>query len=145
MRGLDRRSVGESVPFCEYRLPTNATELVQLMSVLKRVELGVCMFLSESLLPIDTRAVILLSSISSVAAKQSALIQAYMNSTASKQSFETPFSGEFAYNLALGYVQPGSGAVELPLPILPMLTINNKTAAYAQPGANVTFNWDGGG
>lgn len=112
------------------------------MGALKSVELGVFMSLSESLPPSDTSASILLSSIASVAAKQNALLRTYTNRNASIESFDTPSSGTWAYNVALEFVQPGSCALELPLPILPMLAMNNKTAGHASPGANATFSWD---
>ncbi|KAH8710267.1 hypothetical protein GQ44DRAFT_626674, partial [Phaeosphaeriaceae sp. PMI808] len=145
LRDLLSRLGGEDVPSCRYLLPGNATELVLLMGALKSVELGVYMSLAESLPPSDTSAAILLSSIASVAAKQNALLHTQTNSNASTEPFETPASGAWAYNFALEYVRPGSCALELPFPILPMLTMSNKTTRYARPGTNVTFGWDAAG
>jgi hypothetical protein len=142
LRDLLFRSGGELVPPCQYLLPRNSTELVLLMGALKSVELGVFMFLAESLPPTDTSASILLSSIASVAANQKTLLRTYTNPNASMEPFETPASGTWAYNFVLEYVQPGSCALELPFPILPMLTMNNKTAVHVQPGTNVTIGWD---
>ncbi|KAJ4330518.1 hypothetical protein N0V95_010042 [Ascochyta clinopodiicola] len=142
LRGLLHRSGGQDVPACRYLLPSNTTELVMLMGALKSVELGVFMSLSDSLPPSDTSASVLLSSIASVAAKQYALLRTYTSRNASIEPFDTPSSGTWAYNVALGFVQPGSCALELPLPILPMLTMNNRIAGYAWPGANATFGWD---
>lgn len=142
---LLRRSGGEHVPSCQYSAPGNATELVSLMAVLKSIELGVFMSLAESLPPTDTPATVLLSSMASVAAKQNALLHTHTVSNASIESFETPSSAAWAYNLVLGYVQPGSCAVELPLPILPTLTMNDRTVGYARPGTEVTFSWDAAG
>jgi hypothetical protein len=115
------------------------------MSALKSVEVGVFMSLSESLAPADTSAAIVLSSMASVAARQSALLHAYTKSNASIASFETPLSDKLAYNLALNYVQPGSCPIEQPIPILPTLFMNGRTAGYAQPNSNVTFAWDAAG
>lgn len=133
------------MPPCRYLLPNNGTELVLLMGALKSVELGVLMSLAESLPPADTSATTVLSSIAGVAATQNALLHTYMSSNASIESFETPTSGVWGYNFVLEYIQPGSCALELPLAILPMLTMNNKSAGYARPGANVTFGWDAAG
>lgn len=133
------------MPPCQYLLPSNTTEMTLLMGALKSVEVGVLISLAESLSPTDTSATIVLSSIASVAARQNALLRAYTRSNASIASFETPLSGTWAYNLALGYVQPGSCAVELPVPILPMLFLNNKTAGFARPNTSVTFTWDAAG
>ncbi|KAL5370762.1 hypothetical protein PMIN02_013054, partial [Paraphaeosphaeria minitans] len=141
LQTLLRRSGGEHVPPCQYSAPGNATELVTLMAVLKSIELGVFMSLAESLPPTDTPATVLLSSMASVASKQNALLHTHTVSNASIESFETPSSAAWAYNLALGYVQPGSCAVELPLPILPTLTMNDRTVGYARPGTEVTFSW----
>ncbi|KAF9730094.1 late sexual development protein [Paraphaeosphaeria minitans] len=145
LQTLLRRSGGEHVTPCQYSAPGNATELVTLMAVLKSIELGVFMSLAESLPPTDTPATVLLSSMASIAAKQNALLHTHTVSNPSIESFETPSSAAWAYNLALGYVQPGSCAVELPLPILPTLTMNDRTVGYARPGTEVTFSWDAAG
>jgi hypothetical protein len=109
------------------------------------MEVGVFMSLAGSLSPRDTPATILLSSIASVTAKQNALLHAYTSSNASIESFETPASGAWAYNFVLGHVQPGSCALDLPFPILPMLTIDNTTAGHVRPGDNATIGWDAAG
>ncbi|KAF9729791.1 hypothetical protein PMIN01_11724 [Paraphaeosphaeria minitans] len=142
---LLRRSGGEDVPPCQYSAPSNVTELVSLVAVLKSIELGVFMSLAESLPPTDTPATVLLSSMASVAAKQNALLHTHTVSNASIESFETPATAAWAYNLALGHVQPGSCAVELPLPILPTLTMNGRTDGYARQDGEVTFIWDAAG
>jgi hypothetical protein len=112
------------------------------MGALKSINLGVLMTMAESLPPTDSTAAIVLSSIASVDAKHVALLQAYTQSNASKQAFDTPASETWAYNFALEHVQPGSCSLELPLPILPKLTMNYKTTGYVQPGTNVTVEWD---
>jgi hypothetical protein len=142
LRSLLYRSGGQDVPSCQYLLPSNATQLGWLMGALKSINLGVLMSMAESLPPTDFKAAIVLSSIASVDAKHVALLQAYMQSNASKQAFDTPASETWAYNFALEHVQPGSCSLELPLPILPKLTMNYKTAGYVQPGTNVTVEWD---
>jgi hypothetical protein len=130
------------VPSCQYLLPSNVTELGWLMGALKSINLGVLMSMAESLPPTDSTAAIVLSSIASVDAKHVALLQAYSQSNASEQAFDTPASETWAYNFALEHVQPGSCSLELPLPILPKLTMNDKTVSYVQPGTNVTVEWD---
>lgn len=81
----------------------------------------------------------------SMTAKQNALLRAYASFNTSVESFETPSSAAWAYNFVLGYTRPGSCAVELPLPILPTLDINDKATVYARPGTQLTFNWDAAG
>jgi hypothetical protein len=115
------------------------------MRALKSVEVGVFMFLAESLSPEDTSVAIVLSSMASVAARQNALLHAYAKSNASTASFETPLTDTLAYNLALNYVQPGSCTVEQPIPLLPTLSMNGRTVGYARPSTNATFSWDAAG
>jgi hypothetical protein len=145
VQDLLSRARGEPVPSCQYLFPSNSTELVWLMDALKSVELGVLISLAESLPPTDTSATFLLSSIASVAAKQMTLLHVYSNSNVSMGSFDTPTSATWAYNFILEYVQPGSCALSLPFPILPVLTVNNNTVGYARPGTNVTVGWDAAG
>jgi hypothetical protein len=145
VQNLLSRARGEQVPSCRYLFPSNSTELVWLMDALKSVELGVLISLADSLPPTDTSATILLSSIASVAAKQITLLRTYTNSNVSMGSFDTPTSGTWAYNFILGYIQPGSCALDLPYPILPVLTLNNNTFGYARANTNVTVGWDAAG
>ena len=60
------------------------------MSVFKTVEGGVLMWLAESLRPEDTSVAVMLSSMSSVAARQNAQLRAFAIPNASVSSFETP-------------------------------------------------------
>lgn len=136
------RSGGRSIPPCQYFLPNNATELELLTGALKSVELGVFISLADSLPPTDTLATILLSNIATVSAKQKGLLYTETNPNATLQPFETVASETWAYNFVSTFVQPGSCALDLPVPILPMLTVNNKTITHAQPGTNVTIGWD---
>jgi hypothetical protein len=140
-----RRAGSVIVPPCEYILPNNASGISLLMGVLKSVEVGVFMSLAESLPSGDTSAAIVLSSMATVAARQNAILRAQANLNVSIASFETPLSATWAYNLALNYVRPGSCLVELPIPILPTLSINGGVSAYAQANSNVTFAWDAAG
>jgi hypothetical protein len=142
LRSLLYRSGGQDMPSCQYLLPSNATQLSWLMGALKSINLGVLMSMADSLPPTDSTAAMVLSGIAGVDAKHAALLQAYTQPNASKQAFDTPASETWAYNFALEYVQPGSCTLELPLPILPKLTMNYETAGYVQPGTNVTVEWD---
>jgi hypothetical protein len=145
VQDLLSRARGEQVPSCQYLFPSNSTELVWLMDALKSAELGALISLAESLPPTDTSAAILLSSIASVAAKQITLLHTYTNSNVSMGSFDTPISATLAYNFILEYVRPGSCALNLPFPILPVLTLNNNTVGYARPDTNVSIGWDAAG
>ncbi|KAH7061016.1 hypothetical protein BKA63DRAFT_196923 [Paraphoma chrysanthemicola] len=130
------------VPPCEYELPASVLERSLLMGALKSVEGGVFMSLAESLASEDTAAAITLSSIAGVAASQNAVLRAQANLNISIASFETPLSETWAYNFALKYVRPGSCVVELPIPILPTLSINGEVSAYVRANSNVTLAWD---
>lgn len=115
------------------------TELSFLMVALKSINLGVFMSMAEAA---DGPVAIMLSSIASVDAKHIALLGDYSHRNASGQSFDTPATPAWAYNFALEYSRPGSCSVELPLPILPKLSINKKTSGYVRPGTNVSVEWD---
>ncbi|PSN59170.1 hypothetical protein BS50DRAFT_580186 [Corynespora cassiicola Philippines] len=140
-----RRSGSEDIPPCDYSFPSNATQMVSLLSAFKSAEAGVHISLAESLLEGDASAAIALSSMAGVAARQGALLRIHANSNASFASFETPLSATWAYNLALGFVQPGSCPAELPIPTLPVLYLNNATAGFARPGSSVPFAWGDAG
>ncbi|KAH8723285.1 hypothetical protein GQ44DRAFT_710396, partial [Phaeosphaeriaceae sp. PMI808] len=103
--------------------------MVFLMGVMKSIEVGAFMSLAELLPSEDTAAAIVLSS---VAARQNGMLRAYVSANASMASFETPLSGTWAYNLAHAYARLGSWAVDLPIPILPVLSVNNRMAGYAR-------------
>ncbi|EOA85878.1 uncharacterized protein SETTUDRAFT_28836 [Exserohilum turcica Et28A] len=133
LRTLLTQSGYPDVPPCRYDLPSNLTELSFLMVTLKSINLGVFMSMAEAA---DGPVAILLSSIASVDAKHIALLGDYSHRNASAQSFDTPATPAWAYNIALEYTQPGSCSVQLPLPLLPKLTINEKTAFHVQPGTN---------
>jgi hypothetical protein len=112
------------------------------MSTLKFVETGVLMTLAESLASEDASAFTLLSGMAGVAARQNAVLRDQANLNTSIASFETPMSATLAYNYLLNYVRPGSCIVELPIPILPTMSVNGSVSAYAQADGNVTFAWD---
>ncbi|KAH8621726.1 hypothetical protein IG631_23603 [Alternaria alternata] len=109
------------------------------MVTLNSINLGVFMSMAEAA---DGPVAILLSSIASVDAKHIALLGEHSHRNASGQSFDTPATPAWAYNFALEYAQPGSCSVELPLPILPKLSINKKTSGHVRPGTNVSVEWD---
>jgi hypothetical protein len=139
LRSLLNQSGNPDVPSCQYDLPSNMTELSFLMMTLKSINLGVFMSMAEAA---DGPVAILLSSIASVDAKHVALLGDYSHRNTSGQSFDTPATPAWAYNFALEYSRPGSCSVQLPLPILPKLTINKKTSGHVQPGTNVSVEWD---
>ena len=112
------------------------------MSVFKIVEGGVLMWLAETLSPEDTSVAVMLSSMSSVAARQNAQLRSFAVPNASVASFDTPMPDVWAYNIALTFVVPGTCAVEQRLPILPTLSVADSVMATALPGDEVTFTWD---
>ena len=109
------------------------------MVTLKSINVGVFMSMAEAA---DGPAAILLSSIASVDAKHIALLSDHSHRNTSGQSFDTPATPTWAYNFVLQYFRPGSCSVQLPLPILPKLTIDKKTSGHVQPGTNVSVEWD---
>ncbi|KAF2022705.1 hypothetical protein EK21DRAFT_119477 [Setomelanomma holmii] len=136
------RTGSADIPPCEYIPLSNTNDMDLLMSTLKSIEVGAFMLLAESLSVDATPAAVLLSSIAGVAARQNAMLQACARLNTSMASFETPLSATWAYNLALNYVRPGSCKAELPIPILPALSIGNRVVGHARPNDTVTFAWD---
>lgn len=130
------------IPPCQYRLPNSTTEMNYLMSAFTSIEVSAFLSLAESVPSDATPAAILLSSIASVAARQNMMLQdmAALNTTLA--SFDTPISATWAYNLALQYVQPGSCVTELPISVLPTLSIGNRVIEHVRPNDTVTFRWD---
>jgi hypothetical protein len=145
VRNILNRTGTPDVPACGYVLPSNASEMVLLVSTLKSIEVGAFLALADSLAPEDTSAAIVLSNMATVAARQNAILRENTNSSASMASFETLISSTLAYNLAQNYVQPGSCAIELPIPNLPSLYLNDRVAVSVRANASVTFKWDAAG
>jgi hypothetical protein len=145
VREMLNRTGSPDVPACAYVLPSNASEMLLLVSTLKSIEVGAFLSLATSLAPDDTPAAIVLSSMATVAARQNGILRANTNENASTASFETLISGTLAYNLAQSYVQPGSCAIELPIHNLPALYLNNRVAVSVRPNASVTLKWDAAG
>ncbi|KAG9189953.1 hypothetical protein G6011_06821 [Alternaria panax] len=139
LRTVLNQSGSADVPPYNYDLPSNVTKLSFLRATLKSINLGVFMSIAEAA---DKPVAILLSSIASVDAKHIALLSKLTHRNTSGQSFDTPTTPAWAYNFALEYAQPGSCSVQLPLPILPKLTMNKKTSGYVRPGTNVSIEWD---
>jgi hypothetical protein len=75
------------------------------------------------------------SSILTVESRHDAFFRSAMGQSPNPTPFDTGISGLWAYNLALSYIVPGSCPVELPLPILPTLTV---AQAIVTPCANAT-------
>ncbi|KAF3029146.1 hypothetical protein E8E12_000530 [Didymella heteroderae] len=142
LKALSLRAGVSSLPACQYNLPNDHTERAKAMSVLKTVESGVLMWLAESLRPEDTPVAIMLSSMSSVAARQNARLRSFAVPNASTAAFDTPLPDVWAYNVALTFVVPGTCAVEQRLPLLPTLSVATSVATTALPGDEVIFTWD---
>lgn len=82
------------------------------------------------------------SSILTVESRHDVFFRSVMGKVLNPTPFDTGISGIWAYNLALSYVVPGSCPVELPLPVLPKLTVAQATVApyvnFTAPYANTT-------
>jgi hypothetical protein len=145
VRDMLNRTGSPDVPACAYVLPSNASEMLLLVSTLKSIEVGALLAVANSLAPQDTPAAIVLSSMATVAARQNGILRVNTNSNASTASFETLISGTLAYNLAQNYVQPGSCPIELSIHNVPALYLNNRVAVFVRANDSVTFKWDAAG
>ncbi|KAF3031358.1 hypothetical protein E8E12_001086 [Didymella heteroderae] len=142
LNALSLRAGVPSLPACQYNLPENQTERVKAMSVVKTVEGGALMWLAGTLSPEDSSVAVMLSSMSSVAARQNAQLRSFAIPNASVSSFDTPLPDAWAYNIALTFVVPGTCTVEQHLPLLPTLSVANSVIATAHTGDEIMFMWD---
>ena len=113
--------------------------------------------LSQRLATSDPSVARLISSILSVESRHDAFFRDMREREPNPSPFDTSISAIWAYNIALSFIVPGSCPVQIPLPVLPGLTVGQATMnsatdapfAHATTRANGTrgdilkeFTWD---
>ncbi|KKY22686.1 putative sexual development protein [Phaeomoniella chlamydospora] len=144
-----------TIPPCNYSFSVNSTKtFLDLAHMIGSVGIGATIGLTERLAATDPLLVKTLSSILTVESRHDAFFRSVNGEVPNPTPFDTGISGLWAYNLALSFVVSGSCPVELPLPILPGLTVTQPTSvSYTKrseaPYANITqsppqleFTWD---
>jgi hypothetical protein len=121
------------------------------------VNIGATIGILERLAVVDSMLARSVSSILTVESRHDAFFRSAMGESPNPTPFDTGISGLWAYNLALSYVVPGSCPVELPLPILPTLTVaqaivtpcvnatapyTNTSTPYTNTPTQLEFTWD---
>jgi hypothetical protein len=92
------------------------------------------------------------SSIATVESRHDAFLRHVGGQVPNPAPFDTGISSIWAYNLALQFVVPGSCPVEIPIPILPTLSVSSlpanassaNTTGMLPPYGNTTINQFGG-
>ncbi len=99
--------------------------------------IGATIGLAERLAVTDPLLVKSVSSILAVESRHDAFFRHIEGEVPNPAPFDTGISDIWAYNFALSFIVPGSCSVEVPLPILPKLTVSD--ASCSGP-ANSTMN-----
>jgi hypothetical protein len=101
------------------------------------VGIGATIGLAERLAFTDPLLVKSVSSILAVESRHDAFFRHIEGEVPNPAPFDTGISNIWVYNLALSFIVPGSCSVEVPLPILPTLTVSNESCSGP---ANTTIN-----
>jgi hypothetical protein len=136
-----------ALPACNYSFPVTSTEsFFQLASLIGSAGIGATIGLSERLAAIDPMLARLVSSILTVESRHDAFFRQVLGGVPNPAPFDTGSNDIWAYNIALSFITPGSCLVEVPIPVLPKLTLGQRAMA---PHANSThsttlqeFSWD---
>ena len=124
----------------------NSTEeFFELAHIIESVGIGAIIGITERIAFADPPFERIVSSVLTVEARHDAFFRQVAGAVPNPSPFDTGISGLWAYNLALSFIVPGSCPVDLPLPILPKLTVSQPY--YASPNAStnsslVEFTWD---
>ncbi|KAI9772443.1 MAG: hypothetical protein M1840_000646 [Geoglossum simile] len=135
------------IPPCSYFFPVNSTkEFFDLAHIITSVGIGAAIGLAERIAVTDPLLIKSVSSVLTVESRHDAFFRHIKGEVPNPAPFDTGISDLWAYNLALSFVVPGSCPVEVPVPILPKLTVSDTLNATP---TNVTavpslleFTWD---
>jgi hypothetical protein len=112
-------------------------QFFELTNIITSVGIGATIGLTERLAFMDPLLVKSVASILAVESRHDAFFRHIEGKVPNPAPFNTGISDIWAYNFALSLIVPGSCSAEVPLPILPILTVLN--ASYSGP-ANSTMN-----
>lgn len=107
--------------------------------------IGATISLAERLIVTDPLLVKSILSILVVESRHDVFFQHIEGKVPNLAPFNTGISDIWAYNFALSFIVPGSCSVEVPLPILPILTVSNASSGPANSTMNESlreFTWD---
>jgi Ferritin-like domain len=128
-----------TIPPYNYSFPMESMkDFFNLAQIITSVGIGATIGLTECLAVRDPLLIRRLSSILTAEFRHDAFFRSVKGKVPNPTPFDPCISDLWAYNLALSFVVPGSCSVEVPLPILPKLTIAQPTA---MPSVNPTASY----
>ena len=138
------------IPPCNYSFLVSSTkEFFILADLIGSVGISATIGLSQRLAISDPSVSGLISSIISVESRHDAFFRDVQDKEPNPAPFDTSISAIWAYNIALSFIIPGSCPVEIPIPVLPGLTVAQATVAPHANSTNTTsenasreFAWD---
>jgi len=121
----------------------------ELADLIGSVGISATIGLSQRLALSDPSVASLVSSILTVESRHDAFFRDVQNREPNPAPFDTGISALWAYNIALSFIVPGSCPVEIPIPVLPGLSVAEATVAPYANNTNSTsgimlqeFTWD---
>ncbi|KAI9855635.1 MAG: hypothetical protein M1813_009681 [Trichoglossum hirsutum] len=137
----------EVIPPCNYSFPVNSTKgFFELANAITSVGIGATIGFAEHLAVTDPLLLRSISSILTVESRHDAFFRHIGGKVPNPSPFDTGINEIWAYNLALPFIVSGSCSIEVPLPILPTLSVSGPPSAAP---ANTTvgrslreFTWD---
>jgi Ferritin-like domain len=127
------------IPPCNYSFPVSSTkELFGFANYISSVGISATIGLSQRLAVTDPSLVRLVSSILTIKSRHDASLRDIQDEVPNPAPFDTGIGDTWAYNTALSFVVPGSCPVEIPIPILPRLTVTQATVAPYANSSNTT-------
>jgi hypothetical protein len=125
------------IPPCQYSFPVASTdEFLALSDAITSVGISAIIGLADRISGTDALFITSVLSILTVESRHDAFFRHVDGKAPNPAPFDTGISSIWAYNLALPFVVPGSCPVEIPLPILPTLSVSSLPANT--PCANTT-------
>ncbi|KAF2260222.1 hypothetical protein CC78DRAFT_547702 [Lojkania enalia] len=129
------------IPPCNYSFPvSSAKEFFEVADLISSVGISATIGLSQHLTLLDPSVARLISSFLSVKSRYDSFFRDVQEREPNPSPFDTGISAIWAYNIALSFIIPGSCPVQIPLPVLPELTVTQgiMDPATVAPFANRT-------
>ncbi|KAI9805237.1 MAG: hypothetical protein M1833_005690 [Piccolia ochrophora] len=135
-----------TIPPCKYAFPvTNAKEFLALSNIIGSVGISAVNALSQIAAESDPLLITLLSGVITVESRHDAFFRLTDGEVPNPSPVDTPLTPQWAYNLALPFVIPGSCPKFLPIPTLPALSVlppGRPSFAPEKEPRSLNFGWD---
>ncbi|KIW36733.1 uncharacterized protein PV06_11029 [Exophiala oligosperma] len=121
---------------CQYSFPVSSIdEFIALGDIITSLGISALIGVVHRVSYTDPSIVNTVASIVTVESRHDAFFRHVGGRVPDPAPFDTGISNIWAYNLALRFIVPGSCPTEIPLPILPPLTVSTPTAAENRSSA----------